>query len=387
MQQQHHNMKQFLIDYILSCETLMYQSPDFIADTVKMLCDEIKVYAWRNSDFYRKSEIMGIVNKSMFKNWHVKGFSPVINLSTQGTTGRNPFTHRYWSDAYYLIEKEFHYGEILREFNIESPKILYMLFQHWYQVNDKEVVSVIKSNNPIHSHGSDNASTHIVNVLPKGDRDFYFRSVFEYAHEKEIDVILTSGQMVNSFVYYAKKLGFNKKLCRLLSTTCTPVSVQDLEFLKENGLVDDWCDHMRCWDGGATFFTCRYGTYHLMDNISYCRSEDQRLISTDYFSLSAPFVNYWNGDYAEIANEYKLCNCGRHYREFKFIRTRPFSCYGVTSDDIESALRETGIKGIFAKCYHRHIEIVCERELNSKERASVQEKMSAFADVLFIDGR
>ena len=44
---------------------------------------------------------------------------------------------------------------------------------------------------------------------------------------------------------------------------------------------------MRCWDGGATFLTCKDNNYHVLDNLSYCYEKENKLISTDYFSFSA----------------------------------------------------------------------------------------------------
>lgn len=103
---------------------------------------------------------------------------------------------------------------------------------------------------------------------------------------------------------------------------------------------------MRCWDGGATFITCREGNYHILDNLSYCLDEEKKLISTDYFSFVSPFVNYWNGDYCQIDSNYKRCDCGRLFRNFKFLDSRPFAVKGESINKIKETIINLEIKGI-----------------------------------------
>ncbi len=89
-------------------------------------------------------------------------------------------------------------------------------------------------------------------------------------------------------------------------------------------MTRNWCDHMRCWDGGASFFTCKAGIYHLQDELSHVFStENGEMASIDFFSYASPFVNYLNGDYCSVGKEYKKCDCGRWYRAFEFHNRRP----------------------------------------------------------------
>jgi len=109
---------------------------------------------------------------------------------------------------------------------------------------------------------------------------------------------------------------FPERLAKFLSLTGGPVHVPTVQNLLRSGAVDAYCDHMRCWDGGAAFFTCRYGTYHLDERFGHVESVDGKLVSTDYSSVYSPFYRYWNGDYCDIGPESK-CLCGRTSRQFR----------------------------------------------------------------------
>lgn len=69
-------------------------------------------------------------------------------------------------------------------------------------------------------------------------------------------------------------------------------------------------DTMRCWNGGASFFCCRYGSLHWLDFMASVQStDDGSLISTDLYNLSQSFVGYDNGDKVRIING-DDCRCG-----------------------------------------------------------------------------
>jgi hypothetical protein len=129
----------------------------------------------------------------------------------------------------------------------------------------------------------------------------------------------------------------------VLSTTGEKTHQKDLDFCKESGLFDHWCDHMRCWDGGATFYSCQYGTRHLIDGLAWVEEHDTKLVSTDYYSFPSPFVSYWNGDHCKIDSDYQKCACGRYYRPFEMLHTRPFSMNGLVSLEL-AAVRDRRIK-------------------------------------------
>ena len=68
-------------------------------------------------------------------------------------------------------------------------------------------------------------------------------------------------------------------------------------------------NHMRCWDGGATFFTCAFGSNHWVDFSSVNKVEDGNLISTDLWNRAQPHIDYRNGDILEWKRG-GLCECG-----------------------------------------------------------------------------
>lgn len=380
--------EELMLCYLPLARDLMFQPTEIVEAVTTKLRKSIEVYARRKSTIYARHEVIKMLSKEDLQNkgeWFVPGVD-FMPLTTSGTTSGVMFSHGCWGKVYNDIER-LHYGEALREFGLEdSPVILHMLFQHNMKTTQKSPVNVLSSpKSPIHSHGSHTATTHMVVASPDTmDQGEYFSKLFEYTSQHEIDVLLASGPFINSLSYYARKMKPQRKLCKLVSNTCEPLLKTDVLYLKEAGLIDDWCDHMRCWDGGASFFTCRHGTYHLMDNLTYCRSLSGKLLSTDYFSLAAPYVNYWNGDYADIDDRYERCRCGRAYRPFQFNTARTFSYSGLNSKTIKDRLVATEIDCIkYVKCHNRKIEIVTERELTELERNKMRRSLPEMKAVMF----
>ena len=145
------------------------------------------------------------------------------------------------------------------------------------------------------------------------------------------------------------------------------------------GRADHVCDHMRCWDGGATFFTCKYKNYHLLDNLSWCEEADGKLISTDYFSIPSPFVRYWNGDMCSISKSYKRCECGRLYREFEFLENRPFSMKGTCLQDLKCRIAKINSKCIKqVRCGLNTIDIISSEEIPEGQRGEISKITDIF---------
>ena len=69
-------------------------------------------------------------------------------------------------------------------------------------------------------------------------------------------------------------------------------------------------DHMRCWDGGFTFYTCRYGHKHLVDILFDWYMADEDIVSSDLFNAAQKFIDYRNGDKVIISKK-GSCACGR----------------------------------------------------------------------------
>lgn len=77
-------------------------------------------------------------------------------------------------------------------------------------------------------------------------------------------------------------------------------------------------DYMRCWDGGASFFTCRYGNRHWIEAFSDMHTNHlDQLVTTDLFNCVQPFKDYWNGDILTWEPLGK-CRCGFTTYEIDF---------------------------------------------------------------------
>ena len=285
-------------------------------------------------------------------------------MKTSGTTGPK-FQYLRWNKFFEFIEIENHYNLILEEYGIkQNPSVLYF-FNNYTKFN--EVVAETNSKNFMEKHGSKNATTYAINFdKNKVNLEYFYKEFFEWIDKKQINVILAPGSAINAICYYFNKFKYNKKLCTLLSNTCEKFLKNDVNYLINNNYIDKFCDHMRCWDGGCTFITCKENNYHILDNLSYCFSIDSKLISTDYFSFVSPFVNYWNGDYCEISSIYKRCDCGRLFRYFKLLESRPFYVKGESVNNIKEAIINLGIKNKIKRvvCSIEEIEIISKVDID-----------------------
>jgi hypothetical protein len=236
------------------------------------------------------------------------------------------------------------------------------------------------SNQFQYNHGSKDCSIDYVNFKDFGSSDWY-NQLFDYLIGTEIDIMISTGPIINQLCNEIRKRKYTKKLCYLLSHSNEFPLQKDFEFLKTNKLIDYYCDHMRCWDGGATFFTCKFGTYHLLDNITSHKSIDNKLVTTDYFSLAAPFVNYWNGDLCTIGEEYFRCQCGRLYHPFKMLQNRPFALKGTSKlIDIKQKISQLSFKSdlIQVQFENLSVRIVCSRELKIDEKNQLQDILKEY---------
>lgn len=359
--------QKFLMRYLNSplSKDLMYFDEESIRFVVDYMTKKLKKYARDNS----KGEPRVATRNSMF---YLPGVNP-LKLSTNGTRTGHIATYYVWEEAYHKIEEEFHYEMISKEYSIKRPAKVFsfLLGRDFHQKGTDLLMNKIPRVGVMRNHGINNVVSYASqNDFYYNDRPRYFQQVYEFLTGSKFDILLTSGPLLSSLLDFIKKNNAKDKICTLMSNTGEGIFPEDVAYLKENGLIDLWCDHMRCWDGGASFFTCPYGTYHLMDNISHSASRNGKLICTDYFSLAMPFVNYWNGDYAEIAEDYQKCLCGRFYRKFKFLKQREFSAAGITSDEVSRRATQLGIRGIkYINMAKRRLDVVSFRELKLEERA------------------
>jgi phenylacetate-coenzyme A ligase PaaK-like adenylate-forming protein len=334
--------------YKYICKNLLFHDEELVVKVIDIIKNNIESWAKKQSKIYKEMSDLEYLSKEHLLDehkWKVKMLeSESGSMSTSGTTGPK-FKYSRWNKFLKFIEVENHYRPILEEYKInENPNVLY--FFNNYRNYDNSIVLETKSNNFMEKHGAKEAKTFSVNFRMKYNVEYFYKKLLDWIDNNKIDVILASGSDINALCYYIQKYNYKNQICNLLSNTCEKFLKKDVQFLLEQGYVKNFCDHMRCWDGGATFFTCKEGNYHVLDNLSYCFAKNNKLISTDYFSFTNPFVNYWNGDYCEIDNRYERCDCGRLFRKFKFIDSRPFAVKGESINKIKETILNLGIIGI-----------------------------------------
>jgi hypothetical protein len=373
---------EIIYDYKNFCKNLLYEDEEIVFKITNILKNNISLWAKQNSPVYFNHQ--GIIQKEDLLNkeqWYTELFAPQSKpMATNGSTTGFAFSYLRWDPFLYFIEGENHYDLILDEFNIQDNFNLLYFIPNDLQSN-KFIEIRENSGNFMEHHGTKRkATTHIVNIQKsKKNEEEFFIYLFEYLKQNKIDVILTTGPNIYDFCNYIRKFKIKHKICNLLSNTNEFLLSSDVAFLTENKFVDNVCDHMRCWDGGASFFTCKEKNYHLMDNLSWCEEVDTKLISTDYFSFPSPFVNYWNGDYCKIDNKYQRCDCGRLYRDFEFLENRPFSLKGMCLKDIKDKIKEMDIQGITqARCSVDSIDIISNKELSEQEKLMIRNITNKF---------
>lgn len=377
----HHTYPNFLKLLLPHIQELQYQKPIIIKDFCEYLTKQLLLHT-ENSPIYKDHR--GIITKDQLQNqetWYVNGW-PAAAAQTGGSTTGQRFSYRRWSETYQQIESDNHYRAILKEFDLEKPsQVLYLMLDRAVDRQTNSLTRIYTTNNIMISHGlKQQAVIHDVirnQAYHTNYQEFYER-LLEYLNDNPIDIILAPGGIITELTWNIKRLQHTAPICKLLSNTGSKVNRDDFDFLSANGNINNWCDHMRCWDGGVTFFTCRYHTRHLLDGLAWAYASEDRLISNDFYSLPSPFLNYWNGDQATIADHYKQCQCGRMYREFSIDRTRTVSLNGTTNRQICTSLQMNAnrIKRIYSS--DNFIRIFTKEPFSTRERQEIRKNLSNF---------
>lgn len=338
-------------EYMPLCGGLMHEDEELVRDVVSILRRNITMWAMNHSPVYASSgdSILSKEDLSDKSQWYVDSMlAETQPMATSGSTTGTPFEYLRWEPFLYPIEADNHYDMIMDEFLVpERPKVMYFFNTGMYD-HSLDVTIRGDSRNFMEHHGlKRRAEVHYPNFIRfQRERDGFLGRLIYHIIEHKIDVMLAPGPTINALCSKMKKiLPRIKRLFGLVSNTNERLLPSDASFLMM-GYAGGVCDHMRCWDGGAGFWTCRHGTYHLMDNLSWCEEEGGKMISTDYFSLPCPFVRYWNGDFCRITDTYTRCECGRLYRDFEFMQSRPFSVKGRSILEIRNTIFGLGIKGV-----------------------------------------
>lgn len=371
--------KDMLREYMPLCSSLMLQDEELVREATNLLRKNIEEWARANSPVYLSTD--GILSKENLIDkgrWYVDSMKAESQpMATSGSTTGTPFEYLRWEPFLYPIEADNHYDMIMDEFEVpERPKVVYFFNTAMY---DQSLDMTVRddSMNFMEHHGlKRRAEVHYPNFKRfQEDRDKFLGRLMFYFLENKPDVIFAPGPTINAICSKMKKV-YKKihKVFGLVSNSNERLLPSDASFLMM-GYARKVCDHMRCWDGGAGFWTCRHGTYHLMDNLSWCEEYDGKLVSTDYFSLPSPFVRYWNGDFCRIADTYKRCDCGRLYRDFEFMESRPFSVKGRSILDIRATISGLGIKGLKrVTCSSDHIIITSSVEVPESKKQIIRSK-------------
>lgn len=370
--------KNLLYEYMPLCRGLLYEDEDIVRETTSLLRRNITLWAKAKSPVYKNME--GVISRDElnFKaSWYVLFmFREMRPMATSGSTTGRPFEYMRWEPFLYPIEAENHYDLIMDEFEIrQEPDVLYFFNTSRYDPGRLVTVSS-ESDNFMEHHGlKRRARVHYVNFARfESEREGYTRDLAGYLADNPVDVIFAPGPSVNALCSSMRNMGSHARICGLLSNSNERLLPDDAAFLL-GGPADHVCDHMRCWDGGASFFTCRHGNYHLLDNLSWCEDVDGKLVSTDYFSLPCPFVRYWNGDFCRITDTYSRCGCGRLYRGFKFLENRPFALKGRSITEVREALQSLGIMGLkHVRCSADHIEVVTRTPIQEGHRRILESR-------------
>lgn len=319
-------------------------------------------------DFWNIDESMD--KNSLFK----KKDSDYIEISTSGSTAK-PFRYRVWRPAYNRIEIDLHYLYILREYGINNKNLSILKVSPYRGQDFNPIVWKSKKfyfrqfkpkqENYWYSHGSKNASCSHFLYKIEDVREFC-EFLIEFCSNSKFDVFLSSFSFISILISVFSK---SYKLFNLISNTCESVVESELSDVYK--ICDNFCDHMRCWDGGMTFMTCRYGVRHILDYLSYVEEIDSKLISSDFFNLSMSFVNYWNGDLGSIENEWKKCLCGRYYRNFKLSGCKKSFWFGdqrvMSSIDLYDVVSKMNCMSQ-AICFDDRVEIITTSKLDNKNK-------------------
>jgi len=374
--------KELLYDYKKFCKNLLYYDQKIVIQVIDLLKKNITLWAEDNSIIYKNKvdyiSKEALVNK---KFWYVNSIEKEFrNMSTSGSTSGKPFLYLAWKPFFEFIESNNHYDMILDEFGTRKNADVLFFFPSSYTKN--KFITVTKDDvNFVQHHGlARKTRVHYVNneTYNRNPEEF-FDFLFGYLQRNKIDVFFAPGPNINSLCYFMRKLKFKGKIASLLSNSNEMLLQTDVDFLLNGKYVNDICDHMRCWDGGATFFTCKEKTYHLCDNLSWSEEIDGKLITTDYFSLPSPFIKYWNGDLCKIFDKYQRCACGRLFRNFEFVESRPFSLKGLSIEKYKKEIIESGISSLKqVKCSVAQIEVVTDDDLTLDEKEKIKKILDKF---------
>jgi phenylacetate-coenzyme A ligase PaaK-like adenylate-forming protein len=330
-------------------------------------------------------EDLPVVSKSDLRDTFTE--SDVFCTSTNGTSGQR-FSYKIWNKCFDYIETAHHYKQILDEFLINDNIITLKVSSNvgyakeGFRKDGKFFIKVLKPPAKRHkfSHGAKSATCYYI-LYHRDDIVDFCKYLVKFLKAISIDVFLSSSSFFSVLMTVVNNDNPKIRIARLLSNTAEALIKTEADYAVENGNIDNYCDHMRSWDGGATFMTCRHYRYHIIDYLTYVEEVDGKLVSTDFLNLGTSFVRFWNGDRCRISNEWNICECGRYYRQFEFQGRNSFVWNNIPSIDIFDAVTTTR-EFTQCICHDGCVEIITFNELSETAKSKYRK---IFKDVIFSD--
>jgi hypothetical protein len=361
---------------ILNNDSLINESHynlDRLLCSKKILLNNIKKF-WEIGDEIKNRNNINFINHDSF------------DVKTSGSTAQ-PFNYKLFFPTYRKIELDFHYNYILKEFNLQNNPIKILKLSPIKNIKNCEEIFFKKSkfyrkvfnpeeNDFMYSHGSKFAICYYFQFHMEDIQNFlcYLNN---FLNKNKIDIFFSSSSFLSLYYPFCKV----DKICNLYSNTCEELNYKIINELVKNKLIDNYCDHMKCWDGGFGFFTCKNKTQHI--NELFCESEtiENNLLTTDYFNFASSFVNYVNTDESFISDEWSRCECGRFYRKFEFLSSKKSFYVGkITSIDLYDIISSYGIL-MQAICYKNKIKIISSYPLKKNILQEIKYKIPV--DLIF----
>ncbi|MFW5794896.1 MAG: hypothetical protein ACOCV1_05390 [Bacillota bacterium] len=189
-------------------------------------------------------------------------------------------------------------------FNILKDSIWNMIHKRTIGISDRKYwISEITNNKTV-------ISDFIINEGKRISLGYDFRDIKELYDS----IWITNCTVLNKISSNDDLMSYIKNNNIRISLTSSDSSMYNFSVLNDYGIP--WTDQMRSWKEGTTFYTCKYGLKHWLENLFYC-TEDKKIIDLLNFKNS-----WWrenNPDDIWIQNEeWKRCKCGQWYRNLNF---------------------------------------------------------------------
>lgn len=228
----------------------------------------------------------------------VRDFAPLSGGEEHYTTGSTGHAKRYlWGPAFDSV-----YYFVLNDFVRSGSRLFHTAVLALASINPKAETALSVQDTPWHPVIDRWVKVHLGKQSPSGLADVV----------QGYDVVLAPGHydLLSRHCDIATYLGHDSLLL-FTGESMTPAVADRLGNVR-------WRNWMRAWDGGATFYTCRFGNKHWLNFLSDIQIDhENRLVSSDYYNLCQEFINYHNGDIVD-SRPLGKCMCGHESMKIEF---------------------------------------------------------------------